>query len=255
MTTMTATPSAGRTAPRLATSNVEAAAPTSGNPAAPLPTPSAPASAEDRFLNRAVENPFTQRPVVPGTPKSDRHGRQPRQGARGSDGLTGSHALVGTRLSIQDIALGENLAKIFKFDPKLTLEGSLDGRRKAAEKAWDGLKSATDQRLPMVATSYHEPEILKSGILPMHAYSVVKVEEKDGQKLVTLRNPAPYMKDLEGNEDLRQEMKQNPQFAQLADLMTGHGLKLSDLHYGTFTIPFEQFQQSFSDVDIAQYKK
>ena len=179
------------------------------------------------------------------------NGGDPADALQALTGVKAKTLTVGTRLDRMEMALGERIAQVFKVKPEQITGPMLQAREKNKDAAWGPLRQATQRKDPMVATTCHEPELLQSGLMPIHADSVVGVEEKDGQKLVTLRNPAPYLPELEGDKELRAEMMQHEDFKQLAELMTGTGTTLSSLHYGTFTIPFDVFQRCFSNVSRA----
>jgi Calpain family cysteine protease len=176
------------------------------------------------------------------------NGGDPADALEALTGVKSKTLTGGARLDRIEMGLGQRMAHVFKVNPELFTGPMLQAREKNKDAAWERLRQSTERKDPMVATTYHEPELLQSGLLPMHAYTVVGVEEKDGRKLVALRNPAPYIPELEGNEKLRAEMMQREEFKQLAGLLTGTGTTLPSLHYGTFTIRFEEFQRGFSNV-------
>jgi calpain family cysteine protease len=175
------------------------------------------------------------------------YGGHPGAALEALTGVKSKDQPIGTRLDRLELAMGERLAAVFKVKPELLTGPMLEAREKNMDKAWDFLKEASHRKDAVEAATYAEPEMLEKGLMPMHAYTVVGVEEKDGQRLVTLRNPAPYIPELEGNEEVRAEMMRNEDFKQLAELLTSKGKTLSSLNYGTFTIPFEQFQNCFAN--------
>ena len=79
----------------------------------------------------------------------------------------------------------------------------------------------------------------------MHAYTVMGVEERNGERFVKLRNPAAYSQDLH-DPDVIAEAAQSPELKVFAEIMSK--VKVEDLKYGEFEVPFEAFRRSFHTV-------
>jgi hypothetical protein len=110
---------------------------------------------------------------------------------------------------------------------------------------WTFLSEAAGKKNPIVAQSYCTPEMMKAGILPMHAYTVTAVEEKDGQRMVTVRNPAPYRPELD-DPKVQDEFAKDPMYGPMVQYLRENKLSGKDVKWGTFTMPYAEFEKAFS---------
>jgi hypothetical protein len=154
---------------------------------------------------------------------------------------------VGGRVDAGDMETAHKISALFKgmVTPESMLETMAKKRAEHGEGAWTWLKEGAARGMPMVASTYTEPDLLEAGLLPMHAYTVLGVEERDGQRFVQLRNPAPYLKEMD-DPALAAEMRERPDLAALADMYSSQGVSPKDLRYGAFEIPFEEFRRCFA---------
>lgn len=162
------------------------------------------------------------------------------------EALTGKKAELegmGERVGPVDIARAEAIANLFKIESKIPMEAVTKARREGSDKAWSWLKEGLSRGDAVVADTYAKADVVKQGFLPIHAYAVLGAEERDGKRFVTLRNPAPYIPELETNPVIADEIRQDPAFAELVDAVTGKIVPLRDLEYGTFTVPWEDFRR------------
>jgi len=164
------------------------------------------------------------------------------------EALTGKKAAydkVGERVGPSDLVQAEIIAKFLGAKADIPLESLEKARRERGDAAWKWLREGVESGAAVVADTYAEPDVVLKGFLPIHAYAVIGAEERDGKRFVTLRNPAPYLAELESNPAIAEELRRDPTLGPLASVLTGKGLSLKDLKYGTFTVPFEDFRRCF----------
>jgi hypothetical protein len=176
------------------------------------------------------------------------NGGSPAKALEALTGVPAKQQLIGTKMDAQDQAMASNLAKLFKFDPAVALESAAKARVQQSEKGWGFLKEQTALKNPVVGTTYPDAELIRSGLLPMHAYTVVGCVEKDGRRTVTLRNPAPYRAELD-DPKVQEEFAKDPMYGPLVQYLRANGLTAKDVKFGTFTMPYEEFQRCFTCVN------
>jgi hypothetical protein len=111
-------------------------------------------------------------------------------------------------------------------------------------------RAAHPQRLaarfvPLTAQSCGSPDMVKSGILPMHAYTVTAVEEMNGQRLVTVRNPALYRPELD-DPKVQDQFAKDPMYGPPVQVLRDNKLSARDVKWGAFTLPYAEFEKVFS---------
>jgi hypothetical protein len=178
------------------------------------------------------------------------NGGLPGQALEALTGVRAKQQLIGTQMDSGDTAIATNLAKLFKMDPAVTLESAAKARLQQAEKGWDFLKEQTALNNPVVGQTYPDADMIKAGLLPMHAYTVVGCDEKDGKRTVTLRNPAPYRPELD-DPKVQEEFAKDPMYGPLVQYLRDNGLTAKDVKFDTFTMPYEEFQRYFTCVNSA----
>jgi hypothetical protein len=156
----------------------------------------------------------------------------------GGSSAVALEALTGVKAKAQLIGVKGDLEE----KPMMQLARLIQSSQNAG---WNFLNAAAGKKNPIVAQSYCLPEMMKAGILPMHAYSVTAVEEKDGQRMVTVRNPAPYRPELD-DPKLQDEFAKDPMYGPLVQYLRDNNISAKDIKWGTFSMPYAEFEKTFS---------
>jgi hypothetical protein len=160
------------------------------------------------------------------------------------EALTGRPAVqdaCGDRTPAEELV--RRLCAVAHKDPTEMLR-SMEKRTDNFETTWSFLKDASAKGDPVIAATYPEGDIVGDGLMPMHAYTVLGVEERGGNRFVKLRNPAPLTAELKDPE-LAKEAAAIPELKAFMDLIAAKGIEPEDFQYGEFEIPFETFRRSF----------